>query len=130
MRPCGHPHDLSGINDSFFLTNTEAFYMEVTMQFISPPNPESHLFRFRPYVVGRAEGRRKDATSSFPSRAVTCGVVYSYGLCWCIAVYTTGTVEWWMPLVVLLGGCLDPALSKTLLAIDHRRFCLPPSLWC
>jgi hypothetical protein len=35
------------------------------------------LFRPRPYMVARARGFSKDPTTSFPSRAVTCGTVYA-----------------------------------------------------
>lgn len=38
--------------------------------------PKRFLWRPRPWIVGRAIKLRKDQTSSFPSRAVTCGAVY------------------------------------------------------
>ncbi len=41
--------------------------------------PKRFLWRDRPYMQGRAVRRRKDETSSMPSRAVTCAVVYSLG---------------------------------------------------
>jgi hypothetical protein len=34
--------------------------------------------RARPWMTSRAVGLRRDRTSSFPSRAVTCGVVYGF----------------------------------------------------
>ncbi|KAG9392022.1 PAP2 superfamily [Carpediemonas membranifera] len=41
--------------------------------------PKRFVWRDRPYMQGRAFRRRKDETSSIPSRAVTCAVVYSIG---------------------------------------------------
>jgi membrane-associated phospholipid phosphatase len=64
--------------------------------------PKRFLWRFRPYMVGRAELRRKDETSSFPSRAVTCGLVYGYGICYAYLYHNhTLNIRWWMPLLVL-----------------------------
>ena len=39
--------------------------------------PKRFMFRPRPYMVARARGFAKDPTTSFPSRAVTCGTVYA-----------------------------------------------------
>jgi len=40
--------------------------------------PKRFVWRARPWMLGRARKLRKDSTSSFPSRAVTCGVVYGF----------------------------------------------------
>lgn len=40
--------------------------------------PKKFIFRARPWMVGRALPIRRDKTSSFPSRAVVCAVVYSW----------------------------------------------------
>eukprot|EP00357_Protocruzia_adherens_P005872 CAMPEP_0115042960 /NCGR_PEP_ID=MMETSP0216-20121206/46577_1 /TAXON_ID=223996 /ORGANISM="Protocruzia adherens, Strain Boccale" /LENGTH=422 /DNA_ID=CAMNT_0002425175 /DNA_START=353 /DNA_END=1621 /DNA_ORIENTATION=+ len=42
--------------------------------------PKRFIWRFRPYMVGRALKANSDKTSSFPSRAVTGGFVYSFSL--------------------------------------------------
>ena len=43
----------------------------------APAFQKRFLFRPRPYMVARARGFSKDPTTSFPSRAVTCGTVYA-----------------------------------------------------
>lgn len=40
--------------------------------------PKKFIFRARPWMVGRALAIRRDKTSSFPSRAVVCAVVFSW----------------------------------------------------
>lgn len=40
--------------------------------------PKKFIFRARPWMVGRALPIRRDKTSSFPSRAVVCAVVFSW----------------------------------------------------
>ncbi|CAN8076583.1 unnamed protein product [Agarophyton chilense] len=40
--------------------------------------PKKFIFRPRPWMVGRALPIRQDRTSSFPSRAVVCAVVFSW----------------------------------------------------
>jgi hypothetical protein len=47
--------------------------------FVITQIPKRFMWRKRPYVSGRAKKLCKDGlTSSFPSRAVTCCIVYSY----------------------------------------------------
>eukprot|EP01028_Stygiella_incarcerata_P011335 TRINITY_DN6359_c0_g1_i1.p1 TRINITY_DN6359_c0_g1~~TRINITY_DN6359_c0_g1_i1.p1 ORF type:complete len:391 (+),score=78.08 TRINITY_DN6359_c0_g1_i1:153-1325(+) len=40
--------------------------------------PKRFVWRMRPWMCGRALTVRKDRTSGFPSRAVSCSVVYTY----------------------------------------------------
>lgn len=48
--------------------------------------PKKFIWRPRPWMAGRAKPHRRDNTSSFPSRAVVCGVVFTWLLCASIAV--------------------------------------------
>lgn len=48
--------------------------------------PKKFIWRPRPWMAGRAKPHRRDSTSSFPSRAVVCGVVFTWLLCASIAV--------------------------------------------
>eukprot|EP00762_Andalucia_godoyi_P002227 ANDGO_07532.mRNA.1 PAP2 superfamily domain containing protein len=57
-----------------------ALFLGFTVAFLSQI-PKRFLWRYRPYVVQRARKVRKDKTSSFPSRAVTCAVVYAFFIC-------------------------------------------------
>ena len=56
----------------------ELTYLMLTLAFISQI-PKRFIWRYRPFMVKRAACLRRDTTSSFPSRAVSCAVVYSYG---------------------------------------------------
>ena len=44
--------------------------------------PKRFVWRRRPFMAGRAEGRRPTMTSSFPSRAVACAVMYTHFVCY------------------------------------------------
>lgn len=44
--------------------------------------PKKFIFRARPWMVQRAKAIRRDKTSSFPSRAVVCAVVFSWLIAW------------------------------------------------
>lgn len=67
--------------------------------------PKRFIFRKRPYVVGRALTVRADATSSFPSRAVTCAAVYTFFLARSLAPAAgTGAVVGWMLAAALLAS--------------------------
>ncbi len=77
--------------------------------------PKRFVWRFRPYMVRRARAVGKDGTSSFPSRAVTCSVVYTYALCFAYqSLFAPGQVfQWWMILVLLV---CDRSLTS---AVSH-----------
>jgi len=85
---------------------TEVTYLILVTAFCSQI-PKRFVWRYRPYVVGRAEGRRKDKTSSFPSRAVTCGVVYAYAVCRGFAHrYHIEGLPWYVPLAMVVFGLM------------------------
>lgn len=65
--------------------------------------PKRFVWRHRPFMTNRALCIRRDLTSSFPSRAVTCGVVYGYLICYAIVYSVDQEVQLasWMP--VFLG---------------------------
>jgi hypothetical protein len=72
--------------------------------------PKRFIWRYRPFMRNRAFCLRRDLTSSFPSRAVTCAVVYGFILC---SVFVQ-ELEWepklpmWAPfflfVVIILGS--------------------------
>lgn len=65
--------------------------------------PKRFLWRYRPFMQNRAYLLRKDLTSSFPSRAVTAGVVYSFLISYAYMYHqSTPSVEWWMPVFMLV----------------------------
>eukprot|EP00698_Gefionella_okellyi_P001101 TRINITY_DN10987_c0_g1_i1.p1 TRINITY_DN10987_c0_g1~~TRINITY_DN10987_c0_g1_i1.p1 ORF type:complete len:375 (-),score=44.36 TRINITY_DN10987_c0_g1_i1:17-1141(-) len=91
-----------GLDDQALLATLVVLILAVFSQI-----PKRTIDRKRPYMVGRAEKRRTDATSSFPSRAVACAVCYSYVLCACVAISrNSAAVSWWMPLLIFVSGGL------------------------
>ena len=105
---------------------TESTYLILVTAFFSQI-PKRFIWRYRPYVVGRAEGRRRDITSSFPSRAVTCGVVYSYALCRGFA-HRAGRegFTWYMPVSMVMCGFLA-AFARINLG-QGSRYCMSVSV--
>ena len=106
---------------------TELTYLILVTAFCSQI-PKRFVWRYRPYVVGRADGRRLDRTSSFPSRAVTCGVVYAYAVCRAVA-HREGIegFQWYMPVVMALFGLLA-AFARHPTRISPQ--CMPLSPGC
>jgi membrane-associated phospholipid phosphatase len=62
--------------------------------------PKKFVWRRRPWMAGRAKPFRRDNTSSFPSRAVICGVVFSWLAFAVIAAESPGPLA--MPSQVVL----------------------------
>uniref|UniRef100_A0A6B2L6R0 Phosphatidic acid phosphatase type 2/haloperoxidase domain-containing protein n=1 Tax=Arcella intermedia TaxID=1963864 RepID=A0A6B2L6R0_9EUKA len=56
---------------------TKTLYLSMTLVFLSQI-PKRFVWRYRPFMGARAIEIQSCRTSSFPSRAVTCSVVYSY----------------------------------------------------
>jgi len=85
---------------------TETTYLVLTTAFFSQI-PKRFIWRYRPHAVGRADGRRSDVTSSFPSRAVTCGVVYAYSIGRAV-MSTQGLEEMpgWVPVLMIFSAFL------------------------
>jgi len=75
-------------------------------------------------MVDRAEKRRNDATSSFPSRAVACGITYSYILSGCIILgQPVFHIAWWMPLLIIVIALLS-TYARIYLGCHYMSDCL------
>lgn len=71
--------------------------------------PKKFIYRPRPWMVGRALPIRQDMTSSFPSRAVVCSVVFSWLFAWSLqleGLLTTPLPAFVLWLCVLCIGAL------------------------
>jgi len=91
--------------------------------------PKRFLWRFRPYMVGRAQMVKKDLTSSFPSRAVTCATVYSFAVIWGY-VYKTMHDDnspipftWWMPILFILAISIA-SFARVNLGVHYPSDCI------
>ncbi|EGC30991.1 hypothetical protein DICPUDRAFT_40655, partial [Dictyostelium purpureum] len=104
---------------------TEFTYLALLLSLISQV-PKRFLWRFRPYMVKRAKTVKKDMTSSFPSRAVTCSVVYSYAVIWIATYYQdhqNTTVEWWMP-IMFVSWVLLSSFARINLGVHYPSDCV------
>lgn len=61
------------------------------------------VWRARPWMAGRAIQVKRDLTSSFPSRAVTCAVVYAYVVAHCFYPPHAVPVQAFLPPVLLFA---------------------------
>eukprot|EP01114_Cavostelium_apophysatum_P022395 TRINITY_DN8089_c0_g1_i1.p1 TRINITY_DN8089_c0_g1~~TRINITY_DN8089_c0_g1_i1.p1 ORF type:complete len:402 (+),score=24.45 TRINITY_DN8089_c0_g1_i1:165-1370(+) len=107
----------------------EMGYLMIVLSFLSQI-PKRFIWRFRPYMVGRARKTRKKesaTTSSFPSRAVTCGVVYSFFICYAYIFYAENPskwhVLWWMPFVLFIIVFLS-SFARINLGVHYPSDCL------
>lgn len=89
--------------------------------------PKKFIWRPRPWMSGRGKGFRKDKTSSFPSRAVVCGVVFAWLAVSCVAVEQVGSsgslpvnMSWFA--VVVLGALAS--ISRVCVGAHYPSDCL------
>lgn len=86
--------------------------------------PKRFVWRHRPWMVRRALKRRTDTTSSFPSRAVTCAVVYVFAVCWTVTYNTDRlALAWWMP-VAYIAAVLLSSLARISLGVHYPSDCV------
>ena len=103
----------------------------VTMLVLSSVSqvPKRFSFRARPYMVSRARGFTKDPTTSFPSRAVTCGMVYSSIFFFCLSSPSVEVGEamenwrWWYPLMIVLATVMS-AWARVFLGAHYPSDCI------
>eukprot|EP01133_Synstelium_polycarpum_P014972 gene14972-17703_t len=102
---------------------TEFAYLALLLALLSQV-PKRFLWRFRPYMVQRAKVMKKDQTSSFPSRAVTCSVVYSYAIVWAVLYYQRGPIfQWWMPFLFIFM-VLASSFARINLGVHYPSDCV------
>jgi membrane-associated phospholipid phosphatase len=82
--------------------------------------PKRFLYRTRPWMDNRAIKLSKNKTSSFPSRAVICGTVYS---AMCAAFFTNFDNTFIVTSVGLIGGILA-SYARILLGAHYPSDCL------
>eukprot|EP01132_Coremiostelium_polycephalum_P007866 gene7866-9683_t len=106
---------------------TEFTYLGLLLALLSQV-PKRFLWRFRPYMVQRARVVKKDQTSSFPSRAVTCSVVYSFAIVWAVSYYKhrsddSVVIEWWMPFLFIIMIALS-SFARVNLGVHYPSDCV------
>ncbi|GKT35523.1 hypothetical protein ADUPG1_008669 [Aduncisulcus paluster] len=85
--------------------------------------PKRFIWRDRPYMQGRATRFRKDETSSFPSRAVTCSLVYTIGLGACLSERFTQPTPWWIWIIVVVS-ILATSWARIILGVHFFSDCI------
>jgi len=106
---------------------TEFTYIALILALVSQV-PKRFLWRFRPYMVNRAQMIKRDTTSSFPSRAVSCATVYSFVGIWAYVYFTAppdGPIpfKWWMP-VFFMGSVLISTFARINLGVHYPSDCI------
>jgi len=83
---------------------TKILYLSMVLAVLSQI-PKRFVWRYRPYMGYSAIEYQSTRTSSFPSRAVACSVVYCYVIDWMykdFAQLDNQTSEWWMFVILIL----------------------------
>lgn len=106
---------------------TELAYLALILALVSQI-PKRFVWRLRPYMAGRATKVKKDMTSSFPSRAVTCATVYSFAIIWAYVYVNTIDdndidFEWWMP-ILFVGAVLLSSFARINLGVHYPSDCV------
>ena len=83
--------------------------------------PKRFLWRSRPWMVQRALRIRKDKTSSFPSRAVTCAVVY--GALLAIAM-DVRQIAWGAVVGVAVCGAVLASMARVIVGAHYPSDCV------
>ena len=83
--------------------------------------PKRFLWRSRPWMVQRALKVRKDKTSSFPSRAVTCAVLY--GALLAIA-FNVRQIGWGAVVGVALCGAVLASMARVIVGAHYPSDCV------
>ena len=83
--------------------------------------PKRFLWRSRPWMVQRALKVRKDKTSSFPSRAVTCAVLYGALLAMSFNVRNIG---WGAVVGVAVCGAVLASMGRVIVGAHYPSDCV------
>ena len=73
----------------------------------------------------RLRNKETAVTSSFPSRAVTCAVVYSFVVIYAFIfkVHKTFQVEWWMPFLIIFATLLS-SFARINMGVHYPSDCV------
>ena len=83
--------------------------------------PKRFLWRSRPWMVQRALKVRKDKTSSFPSRAVTCAVLYGALLA---MAYNVRQIGWGAVVGIAVCGAVLAAIGRVIVGAHYPSDCI------
>ncbi|KAL0234752.1 hypothetical protein PCE1_001788 [Barthelona sp. PCE] len=88
--------------------------------------PKRFLWRRRPFMTGRAKKVIDTKTSSFPSRAVLCSVIYLYFIVYFLQYQSHDAdviIKWWIPIIVVAVIFLS-GWARVQLGVHYPSDCL------
>jgi len=104
---------------------TKILYLSMVLVILSQI-PKRFVWRYRPFMGYRAIEVQATRTSSFPSRAVACSVIYCYIIDWIFKDskhYPNPYFEWWMFLVLFLLPVLI-SFARINLGVHYPSDCI------
>jgi|ERR1712137_408817 len=102
---------------------SEFTYLGLITAFLSQI-PKRFIWRYRPWMIQRANKLRSTKTSSFPSRAVCCSVVLSFAICYTYWYFKElQIVWWWMPELFIIMFFLT-SFARIFLGVHYPSDCI------
>eukprot|EP01122_Echinamoeba_exundans_P015224 TRINITY_DN712_c0_g1_i5.p1 TRINITY_DN712_c0_g1~~TRINITY_DN712_c0_g1_i5.p1 ORF type:complete len:333 (+),score=40.04 TRINITY_DN712_c0_g1_i5:625-1623(+) len=103
---------------------TEILYLSLLLATMSQI-PKRFIWRYRPFMVHRANQRKRTTTSSFPSRAVACATVYAYILANIIGYASDGSfsLRWWH-FVLIAALFIAISFARVNLGVHYPTDCI------
>lgn len=107
---------------------TVALYIILSVIIVSQI-PKRFLFRKRPHVAGRAIKMSKTHTSSFPSRAVTCAIIYAAFICFAIRWINMNNPNvtfsfWFWIWPIVIAAFLITSFARIHLGVHYPSDCI------
>jgi len=86
--------------------------------------PKRFVWRYRPWMVQRANKLRATTTSSFPSRAVCCSAVYAFAIAYTYFYFYGLSAPWWWIPELFVVMVFAASFSRIFLGVHYASDCV------